>query len=129
MVRLSVLAFIAALVGVDALIPSSSFLGSTRAALVPAAPSRESTRGAMMMRTRICDLTGKSANRQAMTVTFSHKRNKRVQGVNLQKKRLWWEEGNKFVTLRISTKVSWLCVYLHFKEFGDPLAPQLITLL
>ncbi len=39
-----------------------------------------------------------------MTVSFSHKRTKKVQGVNLQKKRLWWAEGNKFVTIRISTK-------------------------
>mmetsp|Transcript_68333 Transcript_68333/g.137428 ORF Transcript_68333/g.137428 Transcript_68333/m.137428 type:complete len:130 (-) Transcript_68333:268-657(-) len=105
MVRLSVAAFISfALFGVEALVPSSNFLGSSRAALAPVATTREPTRGDMTMRARNCDLTGKSPNRQAMTVTFSHKRNKRVQGVNLQKKRLWWPEGNKFVTLRISTK-------------------------
>ena len=57
-----------------------------------------------MMRARNCDLTGKSPNRQAMVVTFSHKRNKKVQGVNLQKRRIFWPEGNRFVTLRISTK-------------------------
>lgn len=53
---------------------------------------------------RVCDLTAKSANRKARVVTFSHKRNKTVQHVNLQKKRLFWEEGNRFVTMRISTK-------------------------
>jgi large subunit ribosomal protein L28 len=59
----------------------------------------------LTMRTRVCDLIGKKANRQAMAVSFSHKRTKKVQHVNLQTKRLWWAEGNKFVTLRVSTKV------------------------
>ncbi|MFN3925901.1 MAG: 50S ribosomal protein L28 [Pseudanabaenaceae cyanobacterium] len=52
---------------------------------------------------RHCQLTGKKAN-NAFTISFSHKRNKRKQEVNLQEKRLWWAEGKRFVTLRLSTK-------------------------
>lgn len=58
----------------------------------------------MEMRARICDLTGKSPNRQARVVTFSHKRIKKVQHVNLQKKRFFSEELGRKVRLRLSTK-------------------------
>jgi len=52
---------------------------------------------------RRCQLTGKQAN-NAVTISFSHKRNKRLQEVNLQQKRIWWAEGKRFVTLKLSTK-------------------------
>ena len=52
---------------------------------------------------RICELTGARAN-NGMAVSHSHIRTKKLQQVNLQKRRLWWEEGNKWVSLRISTK-------------------------
>ncbi len=39
------------------------------------------------------------------TVTFSHKRNKKLQGANLQYKRLFWPEEKRWVRMRISTKV------------------------
>jgi len=52
---------------------------------------------------RICELTGAKAN-NGMAVSHSHIRTKKLQQVNLQKRRLWWQEGNKWVTLRISTK-------------------------
>ncbi len=52
---------------------------------------------------RRCQLTGKKAN-NAVTISFSHKRNKRLQEVNLQQKRVWWAEGKRFVTLKLSTK-------------------------
>jgi large subunit ribosomal protein L28 len=52
---------------------------------------------------RHCQLTGKKAN-NSVTISFSHKRHKRLQHVNLQWKRIWWPEGNRFVTLHISTK-------------------------
>lgn len=58
----------------------------------------------MVMRARVCDLLGKSANRQARVVTFSHKRIKKVQQVNLQKKRFFSEELGRNVRLRLSTK-------------------------
>tara|TARA_B100000212_G_scaffold289296_1_gene230548 strand:+ start:25 stop:261 length:237 start_codon:yes stop_codon:yes gene_type:complete len=52
---------------------------------------------------RVCELTGSKAN-NGMAVSHSHIRTKKLQQVNLQKRRLWWQEGNKWVTLRISTK-------------------------
>ena len=52
---------------------------------------------------RVCALTGARAN-NAMAVSHSHIRTKKLQQVNLQKRRLWWQERNKWVTLRISTK-------------------------
>lgn len=52
---------------------------------------------------RKCQLTGKKAN-NAMAVSHSHRRTKKLQEVNLQWKRVWWPEGNRFVRLRLSTK-------------------------
>ncbi|MEI2581463.1 50S ribosomal protein L28 [Scytonema sp. PRP1] len=52
---------------------------------------------------RRCELTGKKAN-NAFAISHSHRRTKRLQQVNLQTKRIWWESGNRWVKLRISTK-------------------------
>ena len=52
---------------------------------------------------RVCELTGAKAN-NGMAVSHSHIRTKKLQQVNLQKRRLWWEEGNRYVTIRVSTK-------------------------
>lgn len=52
---------------------------------------------------RRCQLTDKEAN-NAYQVSHSHRRTKKLQGVNLQYKRVWWEEGKRFVRLRLSTK-------------------------
>ena len=52
---------------------------------------------------RVCELTGSRAN-NGMAVSHSHIRTKKLQQVNLQKRRLWWNEGNRWVSLRISTK-------------------------
>lgn len=52
---------------------------------------------------RKCQLTGKKAN-NGYSVSHSHRRTKKLQEVNLQWKRIWWEEGKRFVRLRISTK-------------------------
>jgi len=52
---------------------------------------------------RVCDLTGSRAN-NGMAVSHSHIRTKKLQQVNLQKRRLWWDEGNRWISLRISTK-------------------------
>jgi large subunit ribosomal protein L28 len=58
----------------------------------------------MEMRARVCELLGKSPNRQARVVTFSHRRIKKVQGVNLHVKKFFSEALNRQVKLRISTK-------------------------
>lgn len=43
---------------------------------------------------RVCDLTGKRAN-NGYVVTFSHKRNKKLQQPNLQYKKVYWPEGQR----------------------------------
>ena len=52
---------------------------------------------------RTCQLTGKKAN-NAYAISHSHRRTKKLQNVNLQWKRVWWAEGNRWVKLRLSTK-------------------------
>ena len=52
---------------------------------------------------RVCELTGAKAN-NGMAVSHSHIRTKKLQQVNLQKRRLWWSEGKKGINIRISTK-------------------------
>lgn len=52
---------------------------------------------------RRCQLTGKKAN-NAYAVSHSHRRTKRLQEANLQWKRVWWPQGNRWVRLRLSTK-------------------------
>ncbi|HEY9830047.1 MAG TPA: 50S ribosomal protein L28 [Stenomitos sp.] len=52
---------------------------------------------------RKCQLTGKTAN-NAFAVSHSHRRTKKVQEANLQWKRIWWPQGNRWVRLRLSTK-------------------------
>ncbi|MEM7771626.1 MAG: 50S ribosomal protein L28 [Cyanobacteria bacterium P01_E01_bin.6] len=52
---------------------------------------------------RTCNLTGKKAN-NAYAVSHSHRRTKKLQGVNLQNKKVWWPQGNRWVKLRLSTK-------------------------
>ena len=51
---------------------------------------------------RRCVLTGKRPN-VANKVSHSNIKTKKRQLPNLQKKRVWWEEGERFVTLRLST--------------------------
>ncbi|KAK2643721.1 hypothetical protein Ddye_018916 [Dipteronia dyeriana] len=52
---------------------------------------------------RICPFTGKKANR-ANKVSFSNHKTKKLQFVNLQYKKVWWEAGKRYVKLRLSTK-------------------------
>ncbi|XP_039123186.1 50S ribosomal protein L28, chloroplastic [Dioscorea cayenensis subsp. rotundata] len=52
---------------------------------------------------RVCRFTGKKANR-ANKVSFSNHKTKKLQFVNLQYKRVWWEAGKRFLKLRLSTK-------------------------
>ncbi len=52
---------------------------------------------------RVCVVTGKRP-RVANSVSHSNIKTKRRQLPNLQVKKLWWEEGKRFVTLRLSTR-------------------------
>jgi large subunit ribosomal protein L28 len=39
-----------------------------------------------------------------MAVSHSHIRTKKLQQANLQQRRLWWAEGNRWVKLRVTTR-------------------------
>lgn len=52
---------------------------------------------------RVCQLTGQRAN-NGMAVSHSHVRTKKLQQVNLQERRLWWAEGNRWIKIRLSTR-------------------------
>ena len=52
---------------------------------------------------RRCVLTGKRPN-VAHKVSHSNTKTKRRQLPNLQHKRLWWAQGERFVRLRLSTE-------------------------
>jgi large subunit ribosomal protein L28 len=56
------------------------------------------------MRERKCDITGQRQNSKAMSVSKFGNRNHKVQEVNLQWKKMWWEEGKKMVRLRLATR-------------------------
>lgn len=52
---------------------------------------------------RKCAFTGKRPN-VANKVSHSNRKSKKRQLPNLQHRRLWWTEGNRFVRLRLSTR-------------------------
>ena len=52
---------------------------------------------------RVCDLTGKRPN-VANKVSHSNIKTKKRQLPNLQMRKIWWEEENRFVTLKLSTR-------------------------
>ena len=52
---------------------------------------------------RVCDLTGKRPN-VANQVSHSNIKTKKRQLPNLQKRRVWFEEEGRWVTLRLSTR-------------------------
>jgi len=52
---------------------------------------------------RKCIFTGKRPN-VGNSVSHSNIKTKMRQFVNLQKKRFWWAEGQRFVALRVSTR-------------------------
>ncbi|MFT4622812.1 MAG: large subunit ribosomal protein L28 [Myxococcota bacterium] len=52
---------------------------------------------------RKCTFTGKRPN-VANKVSHSNRKSKKRQLPNIQAKRLWWEEGGRFVRIRLSTR-------------------------
>ena len=54
---------------------------------------------------RVCELSGAKAN-NGMAVSHSHIRTKKLQQVNLQKRRLWWEEGKKWVNIKRAVAIA-----------------------
>nr|YP_009391419.1 ribosomal protein L28 [Platysiphonia delicata]ARW59563.1 ribosomal protein L28 [Platysiphonia delicata] len=53
---------------------------------------------------KICKISQKKAN-NGYSVSHSHVRTKRKQNVNLQKKKVWSAKLNKWVKIKLSTKV------------------------
>ena len=52
---------------------------------------------------RICDVTGKK-QMFGNKVSHAHNKSRRRFNINLQKKRFWLPDENRYVTLRISTR-------------------------
>tara|TARA_X000001036_G_scaffold425059_1_gene450832 strand:- start:105 stop:341 length:237 start_codon:yes stop_codon:yes gene_type:complete len=52
---------------------------------------------------RVCDVTGKKPM-FGNKVSHAHNKSRRRFNVNLQKKKFWFAEENRFVTLRLSTR-------------------------
>lgn len=52
---------------------------------------------------RKCQISSRKAN-NGYSVSHSHIRTKKIQNINLQKKKIWSVVQSKWVTLRISTK-------------------------
>ena len=52
---------------------------------------------------RVCDLSGTRAN-NGMAVSHSHIRTKKLQQANLQNRKLWWEEGKRWINVRVTTR-------------------------
>merc|ERR1712087_460920 len=95
--------FLSFLVAVLAIAQASAFMGQPVFTQRQAVAQRNGA-ASMEMRARVCDLLGKRPNRQARVVTFSHKRNKTVQHVNLQWKKYFSDDLGRNVRMRVSTK-------------------------
>lgn len=95
--------FLSLLLAIVAIAHSSAFMGNPVFSQRTVSAQRNGA-ASMEMRARVCDLLGKTPNRQARVVTFSHKRIKKVQEVNLQWKRFFSDELGRKVRMRISTK-------------------------
>ena len=52
---------------------------------------------------RVCDVTGKKPM-FGNNVSHAHNKSRRRFNINLQKKKLWLPDENRYVTLRISTR-------------------------
>nr|YP_010873151.1 ribosomal protein L28 [Nemalion vermiculare]WGV34464.1 ribosomal protein L28 [Nemalion vermiculare] len=52
---------------------------------------------------KICKLTGKKRN-NGYAVSHSHVRNKKIQNVNLQSRKVWLSTEKRWIRIKISTK-------------------------
>nr|YP_009739163.1 50S ribosomal protein L28 [Palmaria decipiens]QIC19602.1 50S ribosomal protein L28 [Palmaria decipiens]BBI37302.1 50S ribosomal protein L28 [Palmaria palmata] len=50
-----------------------------------------------------CYVTGKTRN-NGYSISHSHIRTKKIQGVNLQSKKIWSEKQQRWIKVKISTK-------------------------
>ena len=52
---------------------------------------------------KVCKVTGKKAN-NGYSVSHSHVRTKKLQNINLQRKKVWSNSHKRWVKIKISTK-------------------------
>lgn len=52
---------------------------------------------------KVCELTGTKRNK-ANSVSFSNKKTRKFQEANLQEKKVFWERGQRWVKLKLSTR-------------------------
>jgi large subunit ribosomal protein L28 len=67
---------------------------------------------------RKCTFTGKRPN-VGFQVSHSNHKTKKRQLPNLQGRRLWWAEGNRFVRLRLSTRALRSIDRLGLQAYAD----------
>lgn len=67
---------------------------------------------------RKCEFTGKRPN-VANKVSHSNIKTKKRQLPNLQKRRFWWAEGGRWVTLRVSTRAMRSIDKVGLQAFAD----------
>ncbi len=75
-----------------------------------------------------CQITGKKGL-VGMNVSHAHNRNKKVQNVNVQKKRFYLPEEDKWVRLRVSTRSIRSITKMGLKKFAEKHGVSLQTLL
>ena len=73
---------------------------------------------------RVCDLTGKRPN-VANKVSHSNIKTKKRQFPNLQKRRIWFAEENRFVVLKVSTSALRTLNKKGLKEFATEMGLDL----
>mmetsp|Transcript_8738 Transcript_8738/g.21324 ORF Transcript_8738/g.21324 Transcript_8738/m.21324 type:complete len:124 (-) Transcript_8738:3092-3463(-) len=95
--------FLSLILAIIAIAQAAAFMGTPVVSQRQCSAARNGA-SSMEMRARVCDLLGKEANRKARVITFSHKRIKKVQHVNLQSKKFFSENLDRKVKLRLSTK-------------------------
>jgi large subunit ribosomal protein L28 len=67
---------------------------------------------------RKCIFTGKRPN-VGNSVSHSNRKTKMRQFVNLQPKKLWWDQENRFVSLRLSTRALRTIDKIGLQTFAD----------
>lgn len=75
---------------------------------------------------RKCIFTGKKPN-VGNKVSHSHRKSKKRQLPNLQHKRLWWAEGERFVRVRISVRAMRTIDRKGLQAFAEEVGLNLAT--
>ncbi len=73
---------------------------------------------------RVCTLTGKRPN-VANKVSHSNRKSKKRQLPNLQRKKFWWPEGDRYVVLRVSTRAMRTIDKKGLQAFADEVGVDL----